>query len=254
VFLAIKQQIEEMLMRRKSACTSMLITLLIVFLVSPLTSAQTVVINAMNRGWFTNKGTHGGTFSSNANYFAGDADKVDEREFRNFFFFDLTAVSQPIASAKLRLSGGDWFSLEPSENYELHDVTTPLASILAAGILVPAYTDFGSGDVYGSRTMTFADYGSMVEIELNSSAITAMNATHGLFGIGGAITTLDSLRNLEEVFGRTGSLDVSELRLTLVPEPSSFSPLMLAAAGTAVTRLRRRSLPRCPAARICAWV
>jgi hypothetical protein len=77
--------------------------------------------------------------------------------------------------------------------------------------------------------MTAADMGSVVEITLNSSAIAAMNATHGLFGLGGSVTTLDALANNEVVFAWTNSgTELTELRLTLVPEPSA---LMLLATG-----------------------
>jgi hypothetical protein len=203
---------------------SWLVSLVVVLPNCSLASAQTVAINATNRGWYINGGSHN-SFSSAENYFAGDSAQVDEYEYRDFFFFDLTSVSQPIASANLVLNAGSYDSQDPSENYELHDITTPLSLILhpPGGLLVPAYDDFGSGVVYGSRTMTAADMRTVVEIELNSSAIKAMNATHGLFGIGGSITTLDSLRNFEGVFGFTGSSQsISELRLTLVPEPSTF--------------------------------
>jgi hypothetical protein len=65
--------------------------------------------------------------------------------------------------------------------------------------------------------------GSVVEISLNSSAVAAMNSTHGLFGIGGSLTTLDGLANNEYTFGTSGSItDLSQLRLTLVPEPSTL--------------------------------
>ena len=197
-------------------------SLAVVLLASSSVSAQTVVIKATNRGWVNNTGSHN-YFSSAENYFVGDDGVFSPGENRNFFFFDLTSVNQPIASVKLVLSAGSYGSNSPSENYELHDVTTPLPLILAQGLLVPAYDDFGSGVVYGSRTMTYADSRSVIEIDLNSSAITAMNATHGLFGIGGSLTTLDGLPGFEGVFGSTGSSQyVSELRLTLVPEPSIF--------------------------------
>ena len=77
--------------------------------------------------------------------------------------------------------------------------------------------------------MTVADVGQTIEIPLNASAIAAMNSNHGLFGIGGSITTLDAVASTEFLFAGSGGIggERVELRLTLVPEPSSFTLMML---------------------------
>jgi hypothetical protein len=86
--------------------------------------------------------------------------------------------------------------------------------------------------------MTAADMGSVVEIPLNAAAISALDAATGLIGIGGSLTTLDGLANNEVAFGSSGNpTDITELRITLVPEPSS---LLLCLAGIFGTQLRRR--------------
>jgi hypothetical protein len=212
-------------------------TLLFVMVASQPVSAATVNINRTDRGWYTETGQHTPT---NLNYIAGDGRYTGcgtncYSDMHNFFVFDLAGVTQPIGSAKLALfvpaAGAQpgYISPQPSENYELHDVSTPIATLLAGTGGVAAHADLGSGVVYGSRTMTAADMGSVVEITLNSSAIAAMNATHGLFGLGGSVTTLDALANNEVVFAWTNSgTELTELRLTLVPEPSA---LMLLATG-----------------------
>ena len=70
--------------------------------------------------------------------------------------------------------------------------------------------------------MTAADMGMTIEVTLNAAAIAAMNANHGLFAMGGSITTLDDVPNNEYTFGNSGApTDIAELRLTLVPEPAS---------------------------------
>jgi hypothetical protein len=124
---------------------------------------------------------------------------------------------------------------------KLHDVVTPFDALSNTTGGVAAWNDLGTGVVYGSRTMTAADKGSVVEITLNSSAIAALNAATGLIGIGGSLTTLDGAANDKIVFGGTGFSDtfppdMSQLRLTLVPEPST---LFLLAIG-AVSLLGRR--------------
>lgn len=222
-------------MLRTTACVSMLITILIVLVECSLVSAQTVVINFSDRGSYTETGFHN---STNPNYVVGDSRGFSGAcgDCRNFFVFDLSSVTQTIASAKLALfvpsslSGPGYVSADLSENYELHDVSTSIATLLAGTGGTAAHADLGSGVVYGSKTMTAADMGSVVEITLNSAAIAALDAATGLIGIGGSLTTLDGFANNEYTFGTSGSItDVSELRLTLVPEPSALSLLGIGA-------------------------
>jgi hypothetical protein len=202
----------------------MLITLLIVLLASSLVSAESVVINHTDRGWYNMSGNHQ---PETHNYFVGDRFGVG-RDFRNFFVFDLAGVTQSIAGANLALfvpilPETGYESPDLSENYELHDIVTPFATLLDGTGGVAAHADLGSGVVYGSRTMTAADSGSVVEITLNLSAIAALDAATGLIGLGGSLTTLDAIANNEGTFGYTGfGTDISQLRLTLVPEPTSI--------------------------------
>jgi hypothetical protein len=204
----------------------------------PFATAQTVVFT--DRGQYSNTGFHNPT---NPNYVVGDG---FGNEFRNFFVFDLSSVVQPIASAKLALfvpsaqTGPGYNSADPSENYELHDVTTSLATLTGGTGGVAAFTDLGGGVVYGSRTMTAADQGTVVEITLNAAAIAQLDAATGLIGIGGSLTTLDGVPNAEFTFGSSGSVgDISELRLTLVPEPSN-AIICIAASLALIRRVRSR--------------
>ena len=105
-----------------------------------------------------------------------------------------------------------------------------------------AYTDLGSGVVYGSRTMTATDMGTLVEITLNPAAIAALDSATGLIGIGGSLTTLDGVVNSEFTFGSSGGpTDTTELRLTLVPEPSTLLLLAVPAISLLGCRKRTRS-------------
>ena len=235
-------------MRRYIACATTLSTLYLLLL-SPLVSAQTVVISSTGSGWYNEAG-----FRGELNYVVGDLKGSCElcgRDYRNYFVFDLSSVVTPIASAKLTLSvpnlpppnGVGYSSPDPSENYELHDVVTPLASLLNGSGGVAAHADLGSGIVYGSRTMTAADIGKIVEIELNTAGVAALNSASGQIGIGGSLTTLDGLVSDEYTFAFSGSTtDIRELRLTLVPEPSSFL-VCLAAIFAPLPIRRRKSVP-----------
>ncbi len=85
--------------------------------------------------------------------------------------------------------------------------------------------------------MTAADLSSVVEITLNAAAISALNGATGLIGIGGSLTTLDGLPNNEFTFGSSGNAtDTTELRITLVPEPSSVSLCLAGIFGTLLLR------------------
>jgi hypothetical protein len=224
-------------MRRNKAWTIMLTTLFTGLLYCPSVSAQSKVIDHEWRGWYN----PAGRTLSNSSYNVGDdrgpgcASGFCFNDYRDYFVFDLAGISPPIASGKLALYVPDatlpgYKSPDPSENFELHDVATPVNSFILGTGGVAAWNDLGTGVVYGSRFMTAADMGNIVEVELNPSAIAAMNAaiqastpTH-FFAIGGSLTTLDDMANDEWTFGGTNSfsLYVSELRLTLVPEPSAL--------------------------------
>ena len=213
-------------MRSETACVGMLITLLVLSLIGTLASAETVVIKQTDRGWYNSNGSHS---PGNTNYLVGDlsgatCSQACNSDYRNFFVFDLSGFSQPILSAQLALfvPVEGFRSLDPSENYELHDIVTPIATLRNGTGGLSAHTDLGSGVVYGSRTMTAADNGSVVEITLNSAAISALDAATGLIGIGGSITTLDGLANDELTFGGTvNGTEITELRI-IVPEPSTL--------------------------------
>jgi hypothetical protein len=228
-------------MQLKITRANTLIALLLLVLDCPSLFGAPVIINYTDRGWYRSSGGH---LTNNLNYFVGD--NLSNKDTRNFFVFDLAGVTQPIASAKLALyvpgapsdAGPGFASPDGKEAYELHDVITPISTLVNGTGGVSAHTDLGSGVVYGIRSMSAADNGSVVEITLNPSAIAAMNATHGLFGLGGSITSLDDLTNNEYVFAYTEDpANATQLRLTLVPEPSSG---FLCLAAIVATQLRRQ--------------
>lgn len=197
---------------------NVLVTLLTALLVSPLLSAQTVNIDATDHGWYSSAGAHTPT---NVNYFAGDT--LSGRDFHNFFVFDLSGVTRQITAAKLALtlpSSGGYNSQDPSETFELHDFTGSISNLVAGAGGVDAYSDLGTGTVYGSRTITPAESGSVIEITLNSSAVSALDAAPGLFALGGSLTSLDPATNNEFIFGNTHlGVIVTQLRLTLGHSP-----------------------------------
>jgi hypothetical protein len=155
-------------MQLNKACLGVL-TLLFLLIVKDFSSAETMVINYTDRGWYTPEGLHRPV---NTNYLVGDnrgggctTSETCKDDFRNFFVFDLSGVTKAVGPATfalwLPLPSG-YQSADTSENYELHDVVTPIATLVAGTGGVAAHADLGSGVVYGSRTMTDRDMGQEV--------------------------------------------------------------------------------------------
>jgi hypothetical protein len=201
--------------------------------------ATALNVNYTDRGWYSPAGIHN---PNNLSYIAGDTRGAGcvtcVSDSRNFFVFDLAGITQPIAAAKLAVlvpsqPGPGYVSADPSENYELHDVITPIAALRNGTGGIAAYSDLGSGAVYGSRTITTADMGNVVEITLTPSAVSALDAATGLIGIGGSITTLDAAANDEFAFAWTNTgMETAQLRLTFVSGgPGDFNRDGLVDAG-----------------------
>ncbi len=221
-------------------------------------NAAAITIDATDRGWYGNEGTH---FPDRLSYIAGDCrgptcvggTRLGIAETRNFFVFDLSGVTSPIVSATLRLhntagtaqfpSRVGFFSDETSETYLVNEVSTSIASLIAGTGGVAAFTDLGIGATFGTFTATPASNGTFVEINLNGSAIAALNLASGLFAFGGSITTLNGFPDEETLFAFSdaGNLSDTQLELTVVPEPSTV--LLLAAAIALLGALRTRRAP-----------
>lgn len=187
--------------------------------------AETVTINYIDSGWYN-------TFDlqdpDNENYLVGTCSSFtcnDAAVYRNFFVFDLATVTGTITSATLRLynpsvfdgSTNGYHSADASETYELYSYEGSIDDLVnSAG----SYTDLGDGTLYGSVTVSMADNGQAVSVELNDAALVNLNGAPGLFAFGGRISTLSGVAADEGVFfGSTlqDSSDTRELMLTVVP-------------------------------------
>ena len=233
------------------------LVLAVLLLCASAQQAAAVTIDATDRGWYGDDGTHN---TSILNYLAGDCDggtcvagsNTGIDEFRNFFVFDLSGVTGPITAATLILHNTDgtaqfpnnvgFFSDTGSETYLVNEVSTAIASLLAGTGGVAVFNDLGGGTPFGSITATSAANGTFVEIDLNSAAITALNLASGLFAFGGAITTLNGFADEETLFAfSSNNLSDTQLELTVVPEPSTV--LLLAAGIALLGALRTRRAP-----------
>ncbi|AKV67086.1 Alkaline phosphatase [Microcystis panniformis FACHB-1757] len=190
----------------------------------------TITLNAADTGWYDSTGFHGPT---NTNYFVGDNNIADGKLYRNWFTFNLPTLTAPIISAQLKVNTYDYDSLQPSETYELRDVTTAVPTLTAGGSGKTAiYADLGDGAIYGSRTYTNADDNKFSTIDLNGAAISALTAKSGqAFALGGLLTTLDTIDNSEYVFGFSEGF-VGDVQLIL--NTGTATPVVTVAATDAV--------------------
>jgi PEP-CTERM motif len=220
--------------------------LLIVTAVVPA-SAATITLSAVNRGWYDETGSSNGSTAGN-NYIAGDCGGAvcagDTGEFRNWFAFNLAGISGPVVAARLLLdipaNNGYTSTSAASETYTVFDVSAANLGLLGSSSLA-VYGDLGSGTTYATFLVTAAANGTTASIILNAAALANLNAAlGGLFGFGGAITTLNGVADDEYVFGFSGVGGVqTRLEITtsdVVPEPGTC---MLLGTGIALLAARR---------------
>jgi hypothetical protein len=161
-------------------------------------ATTTVTLNASDSGYYTDNGNHTSLNSFVTVGFGGTACGSSDEEFRDFFVFDLSGVSDEVVAATLRVqvpgSGDGYESPDPSEDLSLFEVTTSVPTLTAGGLGMTAiYDDLGDGPAYGTRTFTAADETTIVDVALNAAGIAAINAAiGGDFALGGALTTLTS--------------------------------------------------------------
>jgi hypothetical protein len=209
-----------------------------------------VTLSALDSGLYTSDGSHTVT---NENYLTG----LLNNERRSFFLFDLSSITGTINSATLRLHNPEvsaflhgYVSPSPTETLNLYDVTTAAADITGGTAGIGGFGDLGSGVLYGSRTVSAADNGTVVEIALNSSGIADLLTSSGLFLLGGALSSISGPPD-QYVFGfsmagfvpdhtRELVLDVAPLT---APEPGTFACGVLGAILAVAGRRARTRHP-----------
>jgi hypothetical protein len=168
-------------------------------------SGPTVTLNWTDSGWWDSTGSH---TASNKNYLVG----LSGNQYRDYFVFNLSGVSQNITGATLKLynpsasvdSGNGYLSSDPTETYAVFDVSTPIASLGAtASGQTGIFNDLGTGTGFGSQSVSAADNGKVVSVSLNADGVAALNAARGgLAALGGAVTSISGGAT-QAVFGFT---------------------------------------------------
>ena len=174
--------------------------------------SQAAFITTTNRGTISQFGARGAA----TNYVVGQLNLGTPTLFRNYFAFNLAAITETITSASLTAfnpapsgTNGAGYVGDGSRTYSLYDVTTSLNGLTNPFVNgVPAYNDLGTGAVFGTATVSATNNGQFVNVTLNADGLAALNAAriqnggNGLFSIGGALTPITGSEN-QYLFGQT---------------------------------------------------
>jgi hypothetical protein len=182
---------------------------------------------------------------------------------RTYFVFDLSSLPQGtinLANSRftIYMPGGGYpypaYNLNASETFAIGSVSTPISTLVAGG---GTYADLGAGTLFGSRSVSFADENTLVQVGLNSSFASAVATLLGtgqialggyLQGVEVPVPPYDPSYRVA-FWGGNGSpsspgYTTLTLDITPVPEPGAFLamvPVLGAIAGHQVWRRRRKT-------------
>jgi len=212
-----------------------------------LTSAANgATLDAINRGSYSNQGSYS---PGSTGYVVG---RLSATEYRNFFVFDLTAVTGPVTAATLHLylpgptspgGQGGYLSSGLYETYELYDVSREIDVLTNGGSnKVATWADLGSGIRLGVAYPSRANTQGFVDVEMDAAGLAYLSSKVGnLVAIGGKLTDLGGSALFEVVFAGTGSVPLSQTQLIVATVPLPSAAWLLASAFAVLLRARRDS-------------
>ncbi len=218
-----------------------IVTLMLVL--GTVTQAHAIIISATERGTYRSDtyafGT-GGSGTATGNYLTGNH---NGNEYRSFFNFDLSALSDTITSATFIISLDGTFGGSPdtTETLGLFDVTSSIPALIGNTGGATAFNDLGTGVLYGSSFVSTSATSGNIIISMNASGLADLNnAIGGDFAIGGALLSLSGA-NEEFVFGSSLGVPLTQLDLDIsIPEPATLLLLGSGLVGLGVFRKKFR--------------
>jgi hypothetical protein len=147
-----------------------------------LTFGSTAIVNATKTGWYNQSGSHN---AANDNYLVGESSAL----YRDFFVFDLPAMSVAPCTAQLYVKPYGIVSPEGLVDLQLRDVATPISNLVASATgATDVFGDLGSGELYGGRKVFVNETPNQISLPLNASFRGAVHALQGAqIALGGAL-------------------------------------------------------------------
>lgn len=198
------------------------------------TSSAKFNAGVLNQGWWSSGPSHNNG-TGNDNHYTGLAGSDILRSFYTFDLTSLTSLTETATSATFRVKRGGQSS---TASVEMWDVSTDAALLNANnGINAMIFSDIGSGNSYGTSTVSTGNSSDYLSFTLNSQALSDITAASGFFSIGVSLSNVGG-----NIFSGTGG-DVTYLDVTTVavPEPATLALFGLGLLGLAVLRKRKQS-------------
>jgi hypothetical protein len=166
-----------------------------VVLVSGPAQAATVTLFAQDLGSYDSSGNGS---SSQSNYIVGGND--NPTEFRNFFVFDLSNITDKIVGASLDVFNmpGGYVSDDTSEIYQISEFSGSISDLTSGTGGIATFNDLGSGQVFGTREIFNDESDTIISTSFGSDGLVALSAASGLFAVGGALTSYSN--GIEAIF------------------------------------------------------
>ena len=173
----------------KLATPAMFLVAALSFAASASGAAAATVINSYASGFYQNTGATPSPGSTNI---------IEDSTRNNYFAFDLAGLSGTVTSAKLTIFGSNGLFLFNSTTpatvtYSIFDVSTNIGALTGHTAGAAAFTDLGSGLVYGSTSFAATTAASPQLVIDLAGGLNNINAALGsLFALGGGTSLVSN--------------------------------------------------------------